>query len=143
VSAASFAAAITVESGEMPVVLPEAHKKCVQRSYHQACQPKLDIELEPMSNDNAIFDCRQPTAPSRLSNDDINNSRSSGPATEQVQTIWEPYKNRFRVLACCMTAFGNGMTDSAPGALFAGIERYIAYGTVSIILAYTKLTTIN
>lgn len=124
-SAASFAAAITVESGEMPVVLLEAPKKSVQRSYPQASRSELDIELQPMSNANAIFDSRQLTASSRLSVDDVDNSRQTGPATEQVQTIWKPYKNRFRVLACCMTAFGNGMNDSAPGALLASIERHV------------------
>lgn len=43
---------------------------------------------------------------------------------DQAQTIWEPYKNRFRVLAACLTAFGNGMNDSANGALIESIEKY-------------------
>ncbi|KAH7342518.1 major facilitator superfamily domain-containing protein [Rhexocercosporidium sp. MPI-PUGE-AT-0058] len=55
--------------------------------------------------------------------------------SDEMQTIWEPYKNRFRVLASCFMALSNGMNDSAPGALIESIERKynIDYGTVSII----------
>lgn len=51
-------------------------------------------------------------------------SPSSGSA-EQMQTIWEPFKNRFRVLAACLTAFANGMNDSANGALIESMERQV------------------
>ncbi|KAH8668231.1 MFS efflux transporter [Tricladium varicosporioides] len=58
-----------------------------------------------------------------------------------MQTIWNPYKNRFRVLGCCFTGFSNGMNDSAPGALLASIERdyKINYGTVSAIFVCNAL----
>jgi hypothetical protein len=52
-----------------------------------------------------------------------NIAHSAGTALDQVQTIWDPYKNRFRVLASCLTVFGNGSNDSAPGALIASIEK--------------------
>jgi len=42
---------------------------------------------------------------------------------DQMQTIWEPFKNRFRVLAACFTALANGMNDSANGALIESMER--------------------
>jgi hypothetical protein len=51
-------------------------------------------------------------------------SPSSG-AADQMQTIWEPFKNRFRVLAACLTAFANGMNDSANGALIESMERQV------------------
>jgi hypothetical protein len=51
-------------------------------------------------------------------------SRSTGEGVDRVETIWEPYKNRYRVLAACFTAFGNGMNDSANGALIESLEKY-------------------
>ncbi|KUJ21658.1 MFS general substrate transporter [Mollisia scopiformis] len=68
-------------------------------------------------------------------------SEPQGHITEQVQTIWNPYKNRYRVLASCILSFANGMNDSAPGALIASLERdyNIAYGTVSIIFVCNAL----
>ncbi|KAK3324553.1 hypothetical protein B0T19DRAFT_402776 [Cercophora scortea] len=34
-----------------------------------------------------------------------------------MQSMTDPYMNRFRLLATCLVNFGNGMNDSAPGAL--------------------------
>ncbi len=42
---------------------------------------------------------------------------------EALQTVWQPYMNRFRLLAVCLMNFGNGLNDSAPGALIPYIER--------------------
>lgn len=43
--------------------------------------------------------------------------------TDQLETIWEPYKNRYRVLAVSLAAFGNGMNDAANGALIESLEK--------------------
>ena len=43
-------------------------------------------------------------------------------ATDIVQSFWNPYMNRFRVVACCMMLIGNGLNDAAPGALLNYIE---------------------
>ncbi|KAF2227083.1 major facilitator superfamily domain-containing protein [Elsinoe ampelina] len=47
---------------------------------------------------------------------------------------WPP-KNKYRVLAACLTYFGNGMNDAAPGALIPYMERgyNIGYAIVSLI----------
>lgn len=37
--------------------------------------------------------------------------------------MWDPYKNRFRMLAACLMVFRNGMGDSAAGALIPYMER--------------------
>jgi hypothetical protein len=55
-------------------------------------------------------------------------SRSATPvlsrdSIEALQSLWDPYKNRFRFLAICMMNFGNGLNDSAPGALIPYIEK--------------------
>jgi hypothetical protein len=52
-----------------------------------------------------------------------------------VPTLWYPKMNRWRVLAACMEYFGNGLNDSAPGALIPHIEDWygIGYAVVSTI----------
>ena len=62
------------------------------------------------------------------------NTRDQDPTydSSQIQTVWDPYGNRFRVLAACLTCFGNGMNDSAPGALIASIEKSDGYSSNSI-----------
>lgn len=88
----------------------------------------LDIEMHPISNVGAGLTSQ----PSPMNGDqmprleDGNMTRSAGSTHDQMQTLWAPYKNRFRVLACCLTALGNGANDSAPGALIASIERYMS-----------------
>jgi hypothetical protein len=56
----------------------------------------------------------------------------SRPATAQdneqdgvdtVQSFSNPPMNRFRMLAVCLLNFGNGLNDSAPGALIPYIEK--------------------
>lgn len=58
------------------------------------------------------------------SNHEPTSSSPPGPMVDQMQTLWEPYKNRFRVLAASLTALANGMNDSANGALIGSIEKY-------------------
>lgn len=54
---------------------------------------------------------------------------------ELVQSFFTPYMNRYRVLCACLIYFGNGMTDSAPGALIQYMEKdyHIGYAVVSLI----------
>ena len=68
------------------------------------------------------------------SNHEPVSSSSPGPMVDQMQTVWEPYKNRFRVLAASLTALANGMNDSANGALIGSIEKYCHN---SLLLAFT------
>lgn len=63
----------------------------------------------------------QDGTPRPLNSGDITHPASLN--LEQVQTISKPYKNRFRELSSCLTVFGNGSNDSAPGALIASIEK--------------------
>ena len=55
--------------------------------------------------------------------------------TDIVPTFWYPKMNRWRVLAACMEYFGNGLNDSAPGALIPYVEDWygIGYAVVSTI----------
>ncbi len=61
--------------------------------------------------------------------------RASDQATEVVQTLSNPPMNKYRLMSACLVNFGNGLNDSAPGALIPSIERHysIGYATVSLI----------
>lgn len=50
-------------------------------------------------------------------------------------SVKHPYMNRWRILACCIAFFIQGVNDSAPGALLPYMERYysIRYAMVSLI----------
>ncbi|TKX19896.1 MFS transporter-like protein 151 [Elsinoe australis] len=52
-----------------------------------------------------------------------------------VPSFSYPAKNRWRVFAACLTYFGNGMNDAAPGALIPYMETdyNIGYAIVSLI----------
>jgi fucose permease len=55
--------------------------------------------------------------------------------SHQLQSWCTPAINRWRVLSCCLVYFGNGLNDSAPGALIPSIEAHyaIGYAVVSLI----------
>ena len=59
---------------------------------------------------------------------DLEASRPSSPLNETdavgiTQSFSNPSMNRFRVLSICLLNFGNGLNDSAPGALIPYIEK--------------------
>lgn len=70
---------------------------------------------------------------------DLESRTPSTPAPIAVAGVspsfFYPAMNRWRVLAACLIYFGNGMSDSAPGALIPYIENYysIGYAVVSLI----------
>lgn len=56
-------------------------------------------------------------------------------------SIKHPYMNRWRIMACCIAFFIQGLNDSAPGALLPYMERYynIRYAMVSLIFVANAL----
>lgn len=66
-------------------------------------------------------------------------SASTSSSRQVIATIQpsfkHPYMNRWRILACCIAFFTQGMNDSAPGALLPYMERYynVRYAMVSLI----------
>ncbi|KAJ5488956.1 hypothetical protein N7539_003846 [Penicillium diatomitis] len=56
-----------------------------------------------------------------------------------------PWKTKWRVLSCSMINFGNGLNDSAPGALIPYIESHygIGYAVVSLIFVTNALGFIS
>nr|POE72370.1 bypass of stop codon protein 6 [Quercus suber] len=70
---------------------------------------------------------------------DSESSSSHAPTADEITYIapgWSyPSMNKWRVLAACVTYFGNGMNDSATGALIPYLESWygISYAIVSLI----------
>lgn len=106
------ATVMTIEQEAAPRMSLSQRPKSDPAPFLRARDNEIDIEL----NTRPSHEQSSPAA-------QIPNSEAV--STEQVQTLWNPYKNRFRVLACCSYAFANGMNDSAPGALIASIERCV------------------
>lgn len=84
----------------------------------------------PVTTTTTIFssgpeleDQSRPGTPKDSLNDDSANSDS----VEAMQSIMEPYMNRWRLLAMCLICFSNGMSDSAPGALIPAMEKYVPF----------------
>lgn len=91
-----------------------------QLAYHgHAMSP---IEPQTPTSPNELEASRPPT-PKR------------GTAASALPTFWYPRMNKWRILCSCLIYFGNGMSDSAPGALIPYIEEYyhIGYAIVSMI----------
>ena len=128
---------VAVESA--PASLPSAPERAVQRTYHHGTpQRELSIELSrlqrPLTSPSVSCAARPPSAgsgsPAGTPREELVDLEMSRPATpaprgaavEALQTVWNPYMNRFRFLAVCLLNFGNGINDSAPGALLPYLE---------------------
>ncbi|KKY26814.1 putative mfs efflux [Diplodia seriata] len=68
---------------------------------------------------------------------ELEGSSNTTPAAVRpaIQTFWNPPMNKWRVLCACLVYFGNGLSDSAPGALIPYMETFysIGYAVVSLI----------
>ena len=132
-STSSFVATISIESDEIPNPPPVHSEKSIRVISPREADPPTDLEMYPIRTANLSLSIPMDNFKAKSTSGFTNkaepkpHSTSSPPghASEQIQTLWNPYKNRFRVLASCMTAFGNGMNDSAPGALIASIEKSV------------------
>lgn len=60
---------------------------------------------------------------------DLEGSRPSSPVpgvpdgVDALQSVWDPYMNRFRLLSACLMGLGNGMSDSAAGPIIPYMEK--------------------
>lgn len=81
----------------------------------------------------------------------LENRQSAFEADEHEAAEWAPdrtstsSKTKWRLLSCCMISLGNGMNDSAPGALIPYIEKHydIGYAVVSLIFVTNALGFIS
>jgi hypothetical protein len=137
-----FGAFIDVESS---LSNPEAHtipiapQKVFERTYHSVPLPQGPDAIEL---DNLQWGARlnrprgesESVTPSGTQTprrgNDLEMSRSASPVNEQdgvdaMQSFSNPPMNRFRMLSVCLMNFGNGLSDSAPGALIPYIEKSV------------------
>jgi phosphate/sulfate permease len=125
-SSSTCTVSLTIESEEIATPLPTIPKNSVSNISTRHYGLPFDLEMLPVSTSRAT-DTAQARDEGVQTSQRTSEDRRSIRETEldQVQTVWNPYWNRFRVLAACLTSFANGMNDSAPGALIASVERYI------------------
>ncbi|KAK3079920.1 hypothetical protein LTS18_003586 [Coniosporium uncinatum] len=73
-----------------------------------------------------------PKTPNEL---EMSHPSSPRSVAELVPSFWNPPMNKWRVAACCLAYLGQGLADSAPGALLPYIETHysIGYAIVSLI----------
>ncbi len=83
-----------------------------------------------------------------INHTDTELSRPASPehnSVDIIQTLTNPPINKWRVLACTLSAFGNGMNAAAPGALipYMEAEYRIGYAIVSLIFVTNALGYIS
>jgi hypothetical protein len=120
---------MTIEPAEVQLRLPEEPRKSIQEFPLQTFNAQGEFDIRPVDN-TVIFSTSgdgNVISPDLrgISSFEGRDTQGSVPISEQLQTIWNPYKNRFRVITACLTAMANGMNDSAPGALIATMEKYV------------------
>ncbi|KAK2608648.1 hypothetical protein QQS21_002759 [Conoideocrella luteorostrata] len=124
-----------------PLTAPE---RAVKRTYPaNPVQHEPSIELEHLSRNEHVsgkIHSERVTSTPDVNTDDLEMSRPSSPdpapdAVDTVMNVWNPFMNRFRLLSLCLCSLGDGLTDSAAGALIPYMEKYydIGYGVVSLI----------
>jgi hypothetical protein len=119
---------VAVESA--PASFPAAPEPAVRRTYPGAPQCDVSLELTPLQRPTTLPEPGHNSGIGLVRDDlpDIEMSRPVTPAAgtegvDTVETIWNPYRNRFRLLAVCFINFGNGLNDSALGALLPYLEE--------------------
>jgi hypothetical protein len=130
----SFGAFIEVESSTgngkgVEHAIPIAPQKALPRVYHSMPHTPNDTELDNIqwgkrlngpseSGTSTPTGYQTPRAPFDIE------SRPQSPVhgVDAMQSFSNPPKNRFRLLAVCLMNFGNGLNDSAPGALIPYVE---------------------
>ena len=139
----AFGAFIDVESSSSSThqdahTIPIVPQKVFERTYHSVPLPQGPnaIELDSLqwgaklngprgeSGHNTPSGAQTPRAT------DLEMSRPTTPredeqdGVETAQSFSNPPINRFRMLSVCLLNFGNGLNDSAPGALIPYIEKF-------------------
>lgn len=80
-------------------------------------------------------DERRPPTPVELESLDVVEAPLNARSAELIQTVWQPYKNRYRFIAAGLCSLCSGLNDAAPGALLPYIEDdySIGYAVVSTV----------
>ncbi|KAG8424459.1 hypothetical protein J3459_002569 [Metarhizium acridum] len=109
-----------------------APQRVVQRTYPGApAQENASIELHSLPGHGGEYMASGPNTPrTEVAADDLEMSRPFSPApaadaVDAVMSAWDPFMNRFRLLSLCLCSLGDGLSDSAAGALIPYMETYV------------------
>lgn len=97
----------------------------------------------PRTSQTSYTGAQTPVTP--MSPNELEMSRPPSPKQDEaislVQSWSNPPMNKWRVLSCCLIYFGNGLNDSAPGALIPYMENHyhIGYAIVALIFVSNAL----
>ncbi|KAL8702851.1 MAG: hypothetical protein Q9201_003992 [Fulgogasparrea decipioides] len=137
-SSAPLNALFAIENSQV-TDLPAAVKKDAQVRHH----PPSIYELDELTFGNRYNGPSGPPTPSGaqtpITPNELEMSRPPSPriedAVEALQTLSNPPMNKWRLLSACTMCLGNGLNDSAPGALIPYMEETysIGYAIVSLI----------
>lgn len=114
--------------------IPNVPQKSVPRLHHTVHSNPEPVELDTLkwgvklNGPNGLATTISGYQTRRVPTD-LEMSRFTTPRNEQdsldtMQSFSNPPMNRFRMLSICLMNFGNGLNDSAPGALIPYIEKY-------------------
>lgn len=132
----AFGAFIHVEpssSNDQDHIIPSAPEKARSRVYHSVHSIPDPVELDNLQwgtklNGPSESGTASPSGYQTPRYTDLE-SRPTTPRNVQdsadaLQSFSNPPMNRFRMVSVCLMNFGNGLSDSAPGALIPYIEKY-------------------
>lgn len=125
---------LTVASGP-PLVdpMPLRPQKSITKTY--AAVPQRDsteIELARVSRPGHPLRDGFSAASSGQATPDLETSRPVSPVlghedgVEALQSLWDPYMNRFRLLSACSLNLMNGLSDAASGPLIPYMEKSVS-----------------
>lgn len=83
-------------------------------------RPVTPTSLEDIEDDVEVNGSGSPSSPGH-GNNALGNDEADG--VEALQSIWDPYMNRFRLATISLINLANGLNDSAAGAVLPYIER--------------------
>ena len=128
----AFGALVDLESSEnTSESLPVAPEKALPRTY-SVQEPVELANINTKHNGSSASGnaptpsgTRTPPTPSELEINRPATPRNADNSVEAMQSFSSPPMNRFRMLSACLLNFGNGLNDSAPGALIPYIEKFV------------------
>ena len=123
-----------------PITGPPA---ALQKDPHALPDLPTAFELGEIHNNTRVSGASIPPTPAGAQTpitpidleDSLPPTPDQGEAVEALQTISNPPINKYRVLSACLMNLGNGLNDSAPGAIIPYLEKeyHIGYAIVSLI----------
>lgn len=106
-----------------------APRRVVQRTYPGApTQENASIAIHSPPGHGGEYIPNTPRTEATADDLEMRRPASPGPtadAVDAVMSVWDPSMNRFRLLSLCLCSLGDGLSDSAAGALIPYMETYV------------------